>query len=87
MINITKTRSALIDKVRMFAGAVNAGAHSAPHPFRVMVNKEIRDHVRSWRFLILLFLILLTCMGSLYTSVTNLSKSIKPNDPQADFLF
>lgn len=87
MINITKTRSALIDKVRMLAGAANAGSHHSPHPFRVMVNKEIRDHVRSWRFLILLFLILLTCMGSLYTSVTNLSKSIKPNDPQADFLF
>jgi len=57
-----------------------------PHPFWVMVNKEIRDHVRSWRFIILLSLILLTCLGSLYTSVTNLPKSVKPNDP-SDTLF
>lgn len=39
------------------------------HPFRVMVYKEIADHVRSWRLLIMGALILLTCMGSLYTAV------------------
>ena len=37
-------------------------------PFWVIVNKEIRDHVRSWRFIILLAIITLTCMGALYTS-------------------
>ncbi len=57
------------------------------HPFWVMVNKEVRDHVRSWRFIILLFLILVTCFGSLYTSVTNLPKSIKANDPEGTYLF
>jgi len=57
------------------------------HPFWVIVQKEIRDHVRSWRFLVLLFLIMLTCFGSLYTSVSNLAKSLKDNDPQAGFLF
>lgn len=39
------------------------------HPFWVMVYKEIADHVRSWRFLIMGALIVLTCMGSLYTAV------------------
>ncbi len=65
---------------------ININKTSA-HPFWVMVNKELRDHVRSWRFIILLFLILLTCFGSLYTSVTNLSKSIKANDPAGTFFF
>lgn len=65
-----------------------ASRHSyCPHPFWVMVNKEIRDHVRSWRFIILLLLILLTCFASLYTSVTNLARSIKPNDPAGTFFF
>lgn len=32
-------------------------------PFWVIVNKEIRDHVRSWRFIILLAIITLTCLG------------------------
>ncbi len=57
------------------------------HPFWVMVNKELRDHVRSWRFVILLCLIMLTCLGSLYTSLTNLAGSTKPNDPDGAFFF
>src|SRR5690606_3151893 len=54
----------------------------------IIVQKEIADHVRSWRFNVLLFLILLTCFGSLYTSITSLvvelSKSSSADDP---FLF
>lgn len=66
----------------------HASKHTArPHPFWVMVQKEVGDHVRSWRFLILLFLILLTCIGSLYTSISNLPKSVNQNDPQNAFLF
>lgn len=64
-----------------------AGHSRAPHPFWVMINKEVTDHVRSWRFIVLLLLILLTCFGSLYTSVSNLAKSIKPNDPTGTFFF
>lgn len=55
------------------------------HPFWVIVKKEVSDHVRSWRFIVLLFLILLTCFGSLYTSITNLvdevAKSSSADDP------
>lgn len=36
-------------------------------PFWVMVQKEFSDHVRSWRFLILVILVLLTSAGSIYT--------------------
>ena len=35
------------------------------NPFWVMVQKEVADHVKSWRFIILMAIIALTCMGSL----------------------
>ena len=57
------------------------------HPFRVLVQKEVSEQVRSWKFIILLVIIALTCLGSLYTSLTNIGQAIKPNDPEADFLF
>lgn len=57
------------------------------HPFRVILNKEITDHVRSWRFLIMITIILLTCMGSLYTALTNMGNIVKPDDPEGTFFF
>jgi len=51
------------------------------HPFWVIVNKEMTDHVRSWRFVILLSLILLTCFGSLYTALNNIGIPPKPGSP------
>jgi len=57
------------------------------HPFWVIVYKEISDHVRSWRFIILIAIIALTCFGSLYTSLSNIGKSLKPNDPEGTFFF
>ena len=57
------------------------------HPFRVILNKEISDHVRSWRFIILIAIIALTCMGSMYTALTNIDKAVKPNDPEGTFFF
>lgn len=57
------------------------------HPFHVIVNKEISDHVRSWRFKILVSVIALTCLGSLYTGLTNLSEAVKANDPAGSFFF
>ena len=59
----------------------------AIHPFRVLVQKEVSDQVRSWKFVILLAIIALTCLGSLYTSLSNIGHAIKPNDPDAEFLF
>ncbi len=57
------------------------------HPFRVILNKEITDHVRSWRFIILIAIILLTCMGSVYTALTNMGNIVKPDDPEGTFFF
>jgi ABC-2 type transport system permease protein len=56
------------------------------HPFWVMVYKEVSDQVRSWRFIILAGLMILTCTGSLYTSISNLSKIVKP-DTAGNHLF
>lgn len=57
------------------------------HPFWVIVGKEIGDQVRSWRFLILIGIITLTCMGSLYTALTTIGAAVKPGDPDGAFLF
>lgn len=55
------------------------------NPFRVIVEKEISDHIRSWRFIILLVLIALACFGSVYTAVTNISGAVKSDDDNAFF--
>lgn len=57
----------------------------AAPPFRVMVEKEIRDHIGNWRFLILLGIMALTCLSSLYTAIMTLRDGI--NDPTADPAF
>jgi ABC-2 type transport system permease protein len=58
------------------------------HPFWVIVSKEISDHVRSWRFIILIAIIALTCFGSLYTALGNIGQAAtKPNDPVSSFFF
>ena len=57
------------------------------HPFWVIVHKEIADHVHSLRFIILISIIVLTCMGALYTALTNIGAAIKPDDPDGSVLF
>lgn len=57
------------------------------HPFWVIVNKEITDHLRSWRFLILMLIILLACIGSLYTSLTSIQKVVQTSGSNETFFF
>ena len=57
------------------------------HPFWAIVHKEISDHVRSWRFIILIAIITLTCFGSLYTALSNMDKAVKASDPEGTFFF
>lgn len=57
------------------------------HPFRVMIEKEMADYIRSWRFIILIAIIALTCIGSLYTALTNMSQAVKPGNPEGSFFF
>jgi len=43
--------------------------HKAKSAFWVMVEKEFSDHIRSWRFTILLAIITLACIGSIYSAI------------------
>lgn len=56
--------------------------------FRVVVNKEVADHIRSWRLILLLALLVLTFLGALYVSLSNI-RSVVSNaqDPDSTFLY
>lgn len=57
-------------------------------PFSVMVHKEIADHIRSWRFIILIALIVLTFIGAMYVSLSNIKSAVSnTNDPNHSFLY
>jgi ABC-2 type transport system permease protein len=76
-----------IGSFRIGTGTGSRSANGVMHPFRVIVQKEISDHVRSWRFIIMVGIIILTCFGSLYTSLSNFSDAVKSNDPEGSFFF
>lgn len=57
------------------------------NPFWVIVNKEIADHIRSWRFLILVSIIALTCLGSVYTAINNIGEALKDSNAEDLFVF
>src|SRR5699024_11212716 len=56
-------------------------------PFWVMVQKEISNHVRSSRFLILVSLILLTTSGSIYTILTVIQDNPSQLSTDSTFLY
>lgn len=56
-------------------------------PFWVLVRKEIADYLHSWRFFILMGIIMLTCLGSLYTALSGISSSAAATDTRIEFLF
>lgn len=60
---------------------------STQHPFWVMVQKEISDHVRSWRFKILIAIIALTCIASIYTALTQLRGAVSSGANVNSFVF
>lgn len=59
--------------------------HSSP--FWVIVRKEIADYMRSWKAIILIIIIALTCMGSLYTALSNIGDAVKQGQTDDAFLF
>ncbi|WP_149241694.1 ABC transporter permease subunit [Dyadobacter sp. 32] len=61
---------------------------ASPGPFRVMVGKEIADHIRSWRFIVLLSLVGLTFFGAMYVSLSNIKSAVANiQDPDRLFLY
>lgn len=58
------------------------------YAFSILMKKEIADHIRSWKFIILLAIILLTCVASLHSALQILKNTAPvPNDPDAAFFF
>lgn len=49
-------------------------------PFWVIVKKEMADHILSWRFNILLLLIVLTTIASLYTAAQSIRDAVPKSD-------
>ncbi|WP_343703786.1 ABC transporter permease subunit [Chitinophaga sp.] len=72
-----------------FNGLFSAGQRNvSASPFSVMVRKEVSDQVRSWRFIVLAGLILLTFLGSMYVSLSNIQKATaNVADPDRLFLY
>ena len=60
--------------------------YQSSHPFWVIVQKEVMDHVNSWRFMILLTLMFLTTIASLYTAMSSLQSAIA-EDTKTSFVF
>ena len=57
-------------------------------PFQAMVRKEAGDHIRSWRFMVMLMLIALTFLGALYVSLSNISAATANiKDPDRLFVY
>ena len=57
-------------------------------PFWIMVRKEVSDYIRSWQFIILLTLIVLTFLGSMYVSMDNIKAAVsKAKDPDHLFVY
>lgn len=87
--------NAWAEKLRAGIGRIRARAADRPEdagriapPFWVMVQKEFGDHIRSWRFVILLAIVTLACVGSIYTAVTALKAGVpESGGAESEFLF
>lgn len=63
-------------------------SQSLSRPFGVMLHKEMADHIRSWRFIVLIGLIILTFVASMYVSLGNIRSAISnANDPDRTYLY
>lgn len=74
---------------RLFSKQMKTGNDTsekrALHPFWVIVNKEVADHIKSWRFIILFTIILIACAGSLLTSLMHFGEAVKGNEEEGFF--
>lgn len=63
--------------------------HKEPStPFQVMVAREIADHIRSWRFIVLLSLVAFTFFGALYVAFSNLRNALATTqETESVFIF
>ncbi|SFP86383.1 ABC transporter permease [Salibacterium halotolerans] len=60
---------------------------NAWHPFSVLAKKELADHIRSFRFIVLFVLVMLICVGSLYVVLSNIRDAAAQVDAENANLF
>ena len=73
---------------RIFDTWNNGQNDSNSSPIQVLIKKEISSHIRSWRFIILLLLIVLTFGASLFVSFSGLRDVINNmQDPDSTFVY
>lgn len=65
----------------------NIGTSSTLSPFWVMVQKEAADHIRSWRFLILLLLVMFASLASMYNVISVLQENPAAVSASTQFLY
>jgi len=68
-VKLSPNQAGASDDAAIEASSSSSGKAGVLHPFWVIVRKEIGDHVRSWRYIVLLVLMALTCIGSLYAAI------------------
>lgn len=56
-------------------------------PFKAMVQKEIGDHIRNWRFIILFSIIALACTGTLFATLSDGMKALVTDNSEHSFFF
>lgn len=61
--------------------------HPVHGPFQTIVSKEIGDHIRNWRMIILIGIIVLTCVGSLYTALSGMKNVMNNSNQEESFFF
>lgn len=60
----------------------------AKSPLRVLLRKEIAGHIRSWRFIVLLLIVVLTFAASMYSSLTNIKSAFTASEnPNESFFY
>ncbi|MBV6641632.1 MAG: ABC transporter permease [Cyclobacteriaceae bacterium] len=87
-MNMSKTFTSRLSDLNLkyLMGKLSSDGQKVKHPFWVIVEKEISDHFRSVRFMILMGIVILTCMGSLYSSLSNFSEVVKNSEDEFFFL-
>lgn len=84
--NTIVTKNSFLQKIKMIVKKDNTD-NWVPNPFWVIVQKEIADHIKSWRFLILVAIIALACLGSMYTALVNIAEALKSSKADDVFVF
>jgi ABC-2 type transport system permease protein len=70
----------LKDKFQPALEKVSSSKQQEISAFFSIVQKEFTDYIKSWRIIILLVIIGLTCLGSLYTAISTIKDALSGSD-------